>query len=129
MTAARAPSRRIGFALLEVLVALVVLTLVGLAYLELFHQSHRIATGASDWSDAVAYAENAIEQAKLGTLPLNASPTALPGGFRRQLTRRPWQDGLDLVTVSVFLPDGAHFDLSRLAKPRSPGSAGPDEAW
>ena len=127
----RSPSRssRAGFALLEVLVALIVLALVGLADLELFHQSHRLTGDAHEWSDAVAYAADAIEQAKLGGLALDRPAVALPGGFRRQLTRHLWRDGLDLVTVTVDLPDGGHFELSRLVKPRAPGSSGLDEEW
>jgi len=47
-----------GLTLLEVLVALVVLTLVGLGYLQLLHQSHRLVASSREWSDAVVYAED-----------------------------------------------------------------------
>ena len=129
MTRPQSRSSRTGFALLEVLVALIVLALVGLADLELFHQSHRITGDAREWSDAVAYAADAIEQAKLGGLRLEGPPIALPGGFRRQFTRHPWRDGLDLVTVTVDLPDGGHFELSRLVKPRAPGTSARVDEW
>jgi prepilin-type N-terminal cleavage/methylation domain-containing protein len=121
-----------GFVLLEVLVALVVLSLVGLGYLQLFHQGHRLAAGSREWLRAVEYAEDGIEQAKLGTLRLDDLAThPLGDGFRRQITRQPWQDGLDLVTVSVFLPDGGQFELHRLARipPAGGVRSAPEEQW
>jgi prepilin-type N-terminal cleavage/methylation domain-containing protein len=126
-----------GLTLLEVLVALVVLSLVGLGYLQLFHGSHRLVADSREWSEAVAHAEDAIEQAKLGSLSLrNAQAETLPGGFRRQITSRLWQPGLVLVTVTVFLPGGGRFDLDRLARvertPRAgagPEAPPPGEPW
>ena len=113
-----------GFALLEVLVALIILGLVGLGYLELFHASHRVAAGTREWSEAVEDAEDGIEEAKLGTLVPDGRVTALAGGYRRQVTRRPWGAGFDLVTVTIFLPGGGQFALERLAKP-----SGLTEQW
>ena len=124
-----------GLTLLEVLVALVVLTLVGLGYLQLLHQSHRLVASSREWSDAVVYAEDGMERAKLGSVSLRRAPAeSLPGGFRRQFTRRPWQpgSGLVLVTVTVSLPDGGRFDLYRLARPRPVAradSASPGADW
>ena len=54
-----------GLTLLEVMVALVVLSLVGLAYLQLFNGGHRLVGTAREWSQAVDYAEEAMEQARL----------------------------------------------------------------
>jgi prepilin-type N-terminal cleavage/methylation domain-containing protein len=105
-----------GLTLLEVIVALVLLTLVGAAYLELFSQSHRIVGSAREWSDAVTYAQDQMEIAKLGK-----SLDPLPNGFHSRLTRAPWRAGYTLVTVSVFLPGGQRFDLSRVTKPDSAG--------
>jgi len=108
-----------GLTLLEVMVALVVLSLVGLGYLELFQGSHRLVAAAREWSQAVAYAEDAIERAQLGEPSLlRTSAESLPGGFRREITRRPWQPGLTLVTVTVFLPGSGRFDLDWLARDR-----------
>ena len=124
-----------GLTLLEVVVALVVLTLVGLGYVQLLHQSHRLVATSQGWSDAVVYAQEAMERAKLGTLSLRGAPAeSLPGGFRRQIARRPWQPRGDLVlvTVTVFLPEGGRFELHRLARPRPVGradSAPPGEDW
>jgi len=106
-----------GLTLLEVMVALVVLSLVGLGYLELFQGSHRLVAAAREWSQAVAYAEDAIERAQLGEPSLlGTSAESLPGGFRREITRRPWQSGLTLVTVTVFLPGSGRFDLDWLTR-------------
>jgi len=118
-----------GLTLLEVMVALVVLSLVALSYLELFHGSHRLVTASREWSEAVEYAEDAVERAKLGGPGLPGTPAeSLPGGFRRQITRRPWQPGLTLVTVTVFLPGGGRFGLDWLTRdqpaPR-PGATAP----
>ena len=101
---------RRGLSLLEVLVALLILSVVVAGYLELFHGSHLLLARSRLWSQAVAYAADGMEQAKLG----ETRGVALPGGFRRQVTRAAWMSGLDVVTVTVTLPDGARFDLRRL---------------
>ena len=114
--AVRRVAVRKGLTLLEVMVALVVLSLVGLSALELVHGSFSLASGARRWSDAVAYAQDAMEEAKLGgSGPLDRT---LPGGYRRQTRRQPWGSNFELVTVTVFLPppSNAHFDLQRLAR-------------
>jgi prepilin-type N-terminal cleavage/methylation domain-containing protein len=108
-----------GLTLLEVMVALVVLSLVALGYLQLFQGSHRLVTTAREWSQAVEYAEDAIERAKLGGPSFLGTPAeSLPGGFRREITSRPWQPGLTLVTVTVFLPGSGRFELDWLARDR-----------
>ncbi len=107
-----------GLILLEVMVALVVLSLVGLGALELTHMSHQVVDNARTWSEAVAYAEDGMELAKMGSTTLRGPPgEVLPGGFHRQITRRPAAvKGFETVTVSVILPGGARFDLDRLAR-------------
>ena len=118
-----------GLTLLEVMVALVVLSLVALGYLRLFQGSHRLVAAAREWSQAVQYAEDASERAQLGGPSLLGAPSeSLPGGFRREIARRPWQPGLTLVRVTVFLPGGARFGLDWLTRDRPappPGAAPP----
>ena len=118
-----------GLTLLEVMVALVVLSLVALGYLQLFQGSHRLVTAAREWSQAVAYAEDASERAKLGGPSFLETPAeSLAGGFRREITRRPWQPGLTLVTVTVFLPGGGRFALDWLTRDQAvprPGATAP----
>jgi len=114
-----------GLTLLEVMVALVVLSLVALGYLQLFQGSHRLVTAAREWSQAVVYAEDASELARLSGPSLLGTPAeSLPGGFRREITSRPWQPGLRLVTVTVFLPAGGRFSLDWLTRDRPDGQPG-----
>jgi len=117
-------SERHGLVLLEVLVALVVLSLVGLGALQLIHQSHELVGNAREWSQAVAYAEDGMELAKLGAPPHGPPGDLLPAGFRRQLIRRalPSAGRFEQMTVTVFLPGGGRFDLDRLAKVASDGT-------
>jgi hypothetical protein len=115
-TAARVRVER-GIVLLEVLVALVVLSLVGLAYLQLFRQAHSLAASSRDWLAAVEYAEAGLEDAKAGNRTPDPAVPSVSGGVSRRITRRPWREGLELVTVTVSLPSGARFELQRLARP------------
>jgi prepilin-type N-terminal cleavage/methylation domain-containing protein len=105
-----------GMTLLEVMVALVILSLVGLAYLELFHQSHRIAADSRQWSTAVGYAEDAMERVKLQGAPAQTAVEELPGGFKRQTSAHLWKPGLAVVEVTVAIPGGGKFDLDRLVQ-------------
>ena len=101
---------RRGLSLLEVLVALLILSVVVAGYLELFHGSHLLLARSRQWTQAIAYAADGMEQVKLG----ETRPVSLPGGFRRQVTSAVWTSGVEVITVTVTLPDGARFDLRRL---------------
>jgi prepilin-type N-terminal cleavage/methylation domain-containing protein len=101
---------RRGLTLLEVLVALIILSMVVAAYLELFHGSQLLLGRSRAWTQAIAYAADGMEQAKLG----ETNPVALPGGYRRRVSAAAWGPGLDMITVTVTLPSGARFDLRRL---------------
>jgi Tfp pilus assembly protein PilV len=107
--------------LLEALVALVVLGLTGVGFLEAFQGAARSARDAAAWSAAVAWAESGMEEATLGAPPEAAD--SLPG-YRRELAVRPWRAGVDEVTVTVTLPSGARFALRRLAAHRAPQAPG-----
>ncbi len=110
-----------GLTLLEVMVALVMLSLVAVGYLGVFQGSHRIVARSSAWSDAIGYAADGMEQTKLELSEARDQPVALlPDGFRREVTSKPWQPGLALITVTVALPDGGRFELRRLARVRTP---------
>src|SRR3954452_7902008 len=121
MTAMRG---RRGLTLLEVMVALMILTLVGLSYLQLFHQSHRIVGDSRQWSRAVEYAEDGMERAKLEGGTAEARSEDLPGGFKREVATQPWLTGLRLVEVTVFLPGNARFELRRLLQTEPPLARG-----
>ena len=101
---------RRGLTLLEVLVALLILSVVLAGYLELFHGSHLLLARARLWTQAIAYASDGMEQAKIG----QRDAVALPGGFRRRVSTTQWSPNLDAITVTVTLPDGSRFDLRQL---------------
>lgn len=120
MTARTSRGRR-GLTLLEVMVALVILSLVAVGYLGVFQGSHQIVARSRAWSDAIGYAADGMEQTKLDLPGAGDQPVALlPDGFRREVTAKPWQPGLALITVTVALPDGRRFELRRLARVRTP---------
>jgi type II secretory pathway component PulK len=113
--------RGAGLALLEVLVALVLLSLLVVGYLRLFQGGHRLLARSQEWSDAVGYAIDAMERAKAG--PVDAGPDPvddLPGGWEREVSASSWQAGIGLVKVSVTLPGGGSFELYRLRPEMSP---------
>jgi prepilin-type N-terminal cleavage/methylation domain-containing protein len=127
-------SVRRGFTLLEAMVALVILGLVSLAYLELFGGTVRATESAAHWSQAVAYAEDRMESLKLTSESAwERGPEQLDGGFTRRVETRPWRDdfgrddfgradsgrdGLVVVSVVVTLPGGGEFAVSRLMEGR-----------
>jgi type II secretory pathway pseudopilin PulG len=96
--------------LLEALVALVVLGLTGVGFLEAFQGATRSARNAREWSTGVAYAESVLEEATLGAPPGSDAPA----GYRREVAVRPWRGGVDELAVTVTLPSGARFTLRRL---------------
>jgi prepilin-type N-terminal cleavage/methylation domain-containing protein len=109
--------KRDGLTLLETMVALVILGLVVVAYLEVFGASARAAENARSWSRAVTYAEVGMELAKLDLeAALRRGRESLEGGFERWITAEPQGLGLALVTVTVVFPDGGRFTLNRLAE-------------
>jgi type II secretory pathway pseudopilin PulG len=108
--------------LLESLVALVILGLTAVGFLEAFQATSRSAREASAWVQAVGYAEASMEQSKLGTA---ADPFAdsLVSGFSRDIEVRPWPGsrGVEQITVTVSLPRGGVFMLHRLVARSGPG--------
>lgn len=112
-------STRRGFTLLEAMVALTILGLVSLAYLELFGGTVRATEKAAHWSRAVEYAEDGMESVKL--MPQSAwelGPERLDGGFVRRVESRPWRGDLRVVSVLVTLPGGGEFAVNRLMEAR-----------
>ena len=109
--------KREGLALLEVLVALVILSLLLVGYLRLFQGSHRVFVRSREWSEAVASAADAMERAKL-ELPRLPSERVedLFGGLHRQVATSAWQPGLVVLRVTVALPTGGQLDVYRLAR-------------
>ena len=105
--------------LLESLVALVIMGLTAVGFLDVFGTASRSTRDAEVWVQAVGYAEATMEETKLGTFARD--PTALdadPGGYARDVVVEPWpgQDGVARVTVTVALPGGGTFVLHRLVR-------------
>lgn len=106
---------RKGMTLLEAIIALVILGLVVLSYLELFAGTVRSSDQAQTWSQAVVYAEDAMEAAKLEEQGPRVVPVErLGGGFERRVEVNRYGPGLARVTVVVSLPQGGRFELERL---------------
>ena len=111
---------RRGLTLLEVMVALVILGLVVAGYLELFSGALRGAGGAHAWSQAVAYATDGMERAKLEPETCRlGSIDRLPDGFERRCEVRPGRaSGADIafttLRVVVTFPGGGQYVLERL---------------
>ena len=117
----RRSSREGGLALLEVLVALVLLSLLVVGYLRLFQGGHRLFARSQEWSDAVGYATDAMERAKAAPVEQGVDRVEeLPEGWGREVATSPWQPGIGLVRVTVTLPGGGSFDLYRLRPESSP---------
>ncbi len=105
---------RRGLTLLETMVALVILGLVVVGYLEIFGGATRLATSAERWSRAIAYAEDAMEAIKIDPTTGLAAGAASRDGFERRVDVVPWADGVMIVTVTVGLPGGGRYELRRL---------------
>lgn len=104
-----------GVTLLEVMVALVILGLVVLGYLELFSGTLRLASDASEWTRAVAFAESTMEDMKItpAAAGQHEQPDQPAEGYSRWVTRNEWHDGTELVTVIVTMPRGGRLEMSR----------------
>jgi Tfp pilus assembly protein PilV len=101
--------------LFEAMVALVILGLSAIGVLEALQVNSRSTREAVVWTQAVGYAESAMEETKLGAPP---SMDSLATGFSRRVTSTAWPGvpGVQRVTVTVTLPRGGTFVLERLVK-------------
>jgi type II secretory pathway pseudopilin PulG len=102
--------------LLESIVALVILGLAAVGFLELFQRVSVSTRDTAAWSHAVAVAELTMERAVLNA----EAATDSIEGLRRQVELRPWKHGLReiVVTVDVPPPVGASVVLHRLVATR-----------
>lgn len=105
--------------LLEAMVALVILALSGVAYLEVFQGDARAVRRAAEWTAAAAAAESAMELTLTGA----DSPTGMPlpaGAAGIQVQRRPWRGRVQDVVVQVRMADGASLEVHRLTRDTLP---------
>ena len=66
------------------------------------------------------HASDGMERTKI--VPVGTRPDTseeLPDGWRRAVVSREWQPGVELITVTVTMPGGQTFDISRLRPERS----------
>jgi type II secretory pathway pseudopilin PulG len=98
--------------LLESLVALVILGLSAVGFLELFQRITVTTRDTAAWTRAVAVAEWSMERAVLGTPALSDTVDGLP----RRVVVQPWRGRVREVVVTVELPapQGARVELRRL---------------
>ncbi len=122
--------------LLESIVAFVVLALVGIACLDLSRGALDLQRSTEQWTQAVTVAESALAAAAVDEAPSMATgmatgmaadmvdagaPTDRASGaglLRPQVTRRVWRDGVDVIEVTVPLPHGGAYAISRLVPRR-----------
>jgi type II secretory pathway pseudopilin PulG len=101
--------------LLEAMVALVILGLSAIGFLDVFQTASRSAVDAVSYTQAVAYAEEGIEAASLGGAARRAADvTTLPDGFTRSIDVRPWRGRVEDVAVTVTFPRGGKVVVHRL---------------
>lgn len=100
--------------LLESVVALVIVGLAAVGFLNLFESDARLPAAAREWTSAVSYAEEGMELAKLG----QSTQSSNRSGFSRRVERRPFANHLEEIRVVVTMDGGATFELRRLAASR-----------
>lgn len=109
--------------LLESIVAFIVLALVGIACLDLSRGAVELQRSSEEWTRAVTIGESALAAATADAnvadafelqSPSNSSMTMTP-----RVVRRVWRDGVDVIEVSVALPSGGEFQVSRLVMRRA----------
>src|SRR5438105_8495059 len=86
------------------MVALVILGLVVIGFLEVFQGSTRLAQNSETWATAVGYAEDGMEIAKMNLV--GSSHDVLPGGFERSVETHLWGTGSSSARFRVRLPAG-----------------------
>jgi len=98
--------------LLESIVALVILGLAAVGFLELFQRASVATRDTASWSRAVAAAELTMERAVISTQAARDTVD----GLARRVEVRPWANGLREIVVSVDLSSasGASVVLHRL---------------
>ena len=100
--------------LLESVVALVIVGMAAVGFLNLFEGDARIPVTAREWNAAVSYAEEGMELAKLG----QPVPTGNSTGLSRRVERKFRAKHVDEIQVVVTLDGGRTFVLRRLVSAR-----------
>jgi type II secretory pathway pseudopilin PulG len=111
--------------LLEALLALVILGLSAVGYLDVFQGSARSAAHSEEWIETVAIAESAMEFALLGGGAAAQPLSDVRGQFSSRVETVPFAAGLSEIVVTVTSPRGTTFALRRVIRnTRLPAHAG-----
>jgi type II secretory pathway pseudopilin PulG len=104
--------------LLEGILALVILGLSAVGYLEVFQASARAVGSADQWERATAVAESALEHALVARRDGQPIPTALSTnpGYSARVDVVPWRGRVSDMVVTVVLPDGRALSVHRLVR-------------
>ena len=106
-----------GFTLIELMVALLLLSVAALALTTTLVSTRRALTLSAQWMRAAQLASEGIEQVRAGQVP-DAGPTV--DGFNRAATVTPWNGHAALqrleVTISWYDGEPHTFQLSTLAR-------------
>jgi prepilin-type N-terminal cleavage/methylation domain-containing protein len=112
-----AAGKQHGFTLIEVLVAVLLLSTMALTLSQTLIASQRARATSERWTHAAQLAAEGIEQLRTGQAP---GPVRIPGDFGRHAEVAAWNGHAKLVqlTVTVSWNDGtAHdFQLSTLVR-------------
>ena len=104
--------------LLESLVAFIVLALVGIACLDLSRGAVELQRSSEEWTRAVTIGESTLAAATVDANVEQAFGPISASGESKTLTprvlRRVWRDGVDVIEVTVPLPSGGEYQVSRL---------------
>jgi type II secretory pathway pseudopilin PulG len=105
----------VALTLLESLIALVIVGLFAVGTLEALQVSSASSRNAADWATAIAYADAAMEEARLASRTTEARTAKAPAGFTAITERMEREDGLQEIVITVAMPGGSRFHLRRLA--------------
>ncbi len=106
--------------LFETVVAFVLLSVVGIACLDLSRGATSLETRSVEWSNAVAVGDAVMTAAAAGA---NDDELSASAAYQRdvRIQRVPWRDGadgIDVMDVQVMLPSGARYHATRLVRTR-----------
>jgi hypothetical protein len=104
--------------LLEAAVALAILGLSAVGYLQIFQGTARGLSAAEEWSRAAAYAEATLEHSIQARLADRDEPALEVAGQTAHVETRQWRGRVDVVVVTVSLHDGRTLTLHRLVRRR-----------
>jgi Tfp pilus assembly protein PilV len=102
--------------LLEALLAVVILGLSAVGYLQVFQGSAQSIRAAEQWNRAAAVAESYMERELVSRREGAAPPPSTTDGISARVQVTPWSGRLRDVTVMVALPDGRTLTVHRLVR-------------